>query len=534
LKTLKYAEWGTATILTIVVLALLFARAKHAGALWRDECAVIQLATMPTVSDLLRNFQRESFPALFPLTVRVYATLFGTSDTALRAFGLTIGVMFMIVVWLNARILSNGPPLIALALIGLNISFLTWGTSLRAYGIGSVLILLAFGLITKMQLDPDKSWVLPALFASIASVQFLLYNSVLLFAIGLAAITVSLARRNHQSALAIVGIGAACVLAVLPYVGPFRFERKSTIVLTGPVTLAWFWDQLLSTFGDPVPLMAGIWIGIFVVVTIGALIRLYLIRSTKPEPEWDLLLFGLVSLTLSVVFYFAFLSVLSYSTREWYYLALLSIIAGAIDLLAAQLARIQWVRVARVVFAITALVAMPFAIWPKLIARQTNADLVARDLQRTAQLHDLIVLNPWYLGISFSWYYRGTTPWVSLPLMNDHNLHRFDLLKAKMMSPDPIDDLLDLIGTTLRSGNRVWFVGGVKMLPPDRAAIKLQPAPDPEFEWSCDAYAETWSQQVGIFIRSHALEAGYLPVQSIGPVCELENVAVFVAQGWLE
>src|SRR5439155_14994527 len=91
IRMFTVAEWIAAILLTVAVLILLFARAQHAGGLWRDECASVQLAEMPTVGDLFKNFQRESFPAFFPLIVRAYSATFGTS-----AFGdpsrLIIGV----------------------------------------------------------------------------------------------------------------------------------------------------------------------------------------------------------------------------------------------------------------------------------------------------------------------------------------------------------------------------------------------------------------------------------------------------------
>lgn len=36
----------------------------------------------------------------------------------------------------------------------------------------------------------------------------------------------------------------------------------------------------------------------------------------------------------------------------------------------------------------------------------------------------------------------------------------------------------DLISATLKSGNRVWFVGNVDLLPPGEAAPSLPPAPN--------------------------------------------------------
>ena len=86
--TLKRTEWATAVVLTLFIVGLLLIRAQHAGALWRDECASVQLAEMPALADIFHNFQRESFPPVFPLTLRAYAAVFGTSDSAFRAFGL--------------------------------------------------------------------------------------------------------------------------------------------------------------------------------------------------------------------------------------------------------------------------------------------------------------------------------------------------------------------------------------------------------------------------------------------------------------
>ena len=532
--TIKHVEWIVAFLLTVAVLFLLLARARHAGALWRDECAVVQLATMPTVADLFKNFQRESFPAFFPLMVRAHTAVFGTSDNAFRYFGVAVGLLFLAVAWFNSRLLFGGPPLLVTALFGLNVSFLTFGTSIRAYGIGSVLILLAFGLVAKMLLEPTRSRITAALLVSVASVQFLLYNSVLLLAVGIAVMTVCLIRGQRRPALAIAGIGTACALSVLLYVGPFWTESKSTVVLQGPVDLAWFWSQLEAAFGTPLHFMTAAWLALFLAAIAGAVTRLSLSWSNKPYPEWDLLLFGLVASFLSVVFNFSFLKILSYSTREWYYLALLAFLAGAIDLLVGSLSSIKWVRTARLAFVIVALIGFSWAAWPKVIERQSNIDVVAQRLKQVAQPRDLIVVNPWFLGISFNWYYGGTTPWVTCPMLEDHRLHRFDLLKARMTSSTPIDDLLEVIAATLRSNNYVWLVGALEVQPSDKEAVSLPPAPTTDFGWSIDAYAESWSQQLGAFLQRHAAGARFVRVPVEGLVSPLENVSVLVAHGWRE
>lgn len=531
---LKRAEWITAILLSAVVVTLLLVRAKHGGALWRDECASVQLAEMPTISDIFHNFQRESFPVVFPLTLRAYTAVFGTSDSAFRALGAAVGVGMLMVIWLNARLLTDGPPLLSLALLGLNSTFLTWGTTVRGYGIGSAAILLAFAVIGKMLLRPNNVQIAAALLTSLASVQFLLYNSVLLGAIAIGGLTVCLTRGRRSSLIAIAGIGCICAISVLPYIAPFAHESESTIIFGGAITFGWLWEQLRQAFGMPVNVMTAVWVGALSGLVAGAALRLYRTSAAKASAEWDLLLFGLTVPLAAVVLYFAFLKTISYRTRDWYYLALLAILAGSIEVLSAPLIRKTFLRIARLALVIAAFIAMPFFLWPKLIERQTNADAVARKLKEIAQSRDLIVVNPWFYGISFNWYYDGATKWVTVPIISDHRVHRFDLLKTKMMSSGAIDDLQDLIGNALRSGNRVWFAGGVTLPPPGQRPAPLPPAPASEFGWSSDAYAESWSEQVGFFLRQHALTGQFIRIPIDGPVNELENLPLLLMEGWRE
>ena len=94
---IKRAEWITAVLLSGVVLFLLIVRATHAGALWRDECETLQLARMRGLADIIENIQYTSFPIPFVAIVRVYTTLFGTSDVSIRCFGLAVGFAFLCV-----------------------------------------------------------------------------------------------------------------------------------------------------------------------------------------------------------------------------------------------------------------------------------------------------------------------------------------------------------------------------------------------------------------------------------------------------
>ena len=58
-RLIKAAEWTVAILVSATVLFVFFTRATHAGGLWRDECDSVELARLPTFSDMIHNlFQR--------------------------------------------------------------------------------------------------------------------------------------------------------------------------------------------------------------------------------------------------------------------------------------------------------------------------------------------------------------------------------------------------------------------------------------------------------------------------------------------
>ena len=74
-KLIKSAERVFAIVISALALSLLFFRATHAGAIWRDEANSLQLAVMPTLHDVRHNLAFDSFPLLFNLILRAYVDL---------------------------------------------------------------------------------------------------------------------------------------------------------------------------------------------------------------------------------------------------------------------------------------------------------------------------------------------------------------------------------------------------------------------------------------------------------------------------
>src|SRR5205823_14033236 len=121
-----------------------------------------------------------------------------------------------------------------------------------------------------------------------------------------------------------------------------------------------------------------------------------------------------------------------------------------------------------------------------------------------AKTTDLIVIAPWQYAISFGRYYRGATPSITLPAIGDLRVHRYDLLREKMLAEHPIDDVLEKIQQTLAGGNRVWIVGAIRLPAEGRPPRFLRPAPDPNAGWNNLAYSDAWLEQLGAFVRAHS------------------------------
>ena len=529
---LTKAERLLGFFLTATIVSLLLVRAFHAGGLWRDECAVVQLAGMPSISDIFRNFQHEAFPPLFPLIVRAHTILFGSSDLALRLFGLCVGSFLIVAFWINTRSLGDDVPLMALALTSLNTTFFVWGTTIRGYGLGSAMIVLIFGRICALLLAVDRQRIITTTLVCLFGVQVLLYNSVLLLAIGGAAVVLLLLQRRFKPALAIVGICAVAIFFLLLWVPAYLRARDWNILVRGWPTSYSLWKHFEVALGNPGYSIPALWYAIAVGLMGVFIFRLW--RKQGSEQETLLVWFAILAAGTSLIGCYAFLRVLSYTTSDWYYLAFTCVVAAALDLTASILCRSKWLRFCRLAVAAAVLIIAPVADWSAITERQTNVDLAARAVNERAAPNDLVVVVPWQFGIPFNRYYQGSARWTTIPNIEDHRVHRYDLFKAKMISDHPIDDLTESIRATLSSGNKVWLVGGLLLPPPEKAPLLLPPAPASRFKWDNRAYTTAWFQQLSVFAAIHAnkIDSIALPQSQSMDINELEQTSLVVAEGW--
>lgn len=526
---LKRAEWTLAILLTTTALFLLAVRATRAGALWRDECAVVNLAQMPTISDIAQNFQHEAFPVPFPLLVRTYTGLFGQSDFALRSFGILSAVALLCAIWWAANLIGRGPPLLALALVGLNATVLFWGTTVRGYGLGAALIVTAFGSFAALLLKLTPQRIAVAGAVSLAAVQCLVHNLALVATFVAAAVAVALLRHDFKRLVTFLGILALCSISFVPYLNAYSSSWSEVVEFR--VTPLLLWNQFTFALGNPNAAVAWFWRIAFVLLIIAAFWRLCGSFRDK-SAAWNVLLFAALTAIVAPIAYYKFLQALSYLTRSWYFIALIAALGIALDCLAAILATGTWLRIGRLLLAAAALAVLPINAWPVITQRQTNIDIVAKKISDEAKPADLVVTAPWQYAISFNRYYHGAAPLSTLPVIADLRVHRYDLFREKMVAEHPIDDVLEKIRLTLASGNRVWLVGGIKLPPEGRAPRSLPPASSATGVWDNVAYSDAWMEQLGVFVREHSRRGQNVPLpiqQSVNP---FEDVPLLVVEGW--
>lgn len=526
-KLIKYAEWIVAILLSATVLFVFFVRATHAGALWRDECDSVALARLPTFADVLHNLKFTSFPILFPTAVRLFTNLFGTSDASLRCFGFLVGFALLAVAWFNARKTNGDVPLILPALLGLNITFLTVGTGIRGYGLGGVLVVLAFGLTAVFVARPT-ALRLSAMFVSyLASMQCLYFDAALIPALLLAAFAICVFRRQFKWALALCFVAAICALSYIPKFLTYFEIRDWAIALQRPTALTELWQAFKLACGDPASVAPFIWLAILLFSIVAAWV---LKGRSHSVAESNLLFFGALTILIASPLYFIFLWRLHNLPETRYYVALLCLLAAAAELVIGMLSRFVWVRAGRLLVVIGLAASLPIFAWPEILKRDTTMDFLARGLERYAQPEDLIVVNPWFLAPSFSWYYHGQAHWMTVPELSEKRIHRYDLMKARMEMVDGLTDLYSAISQTLHAGNRVWLVGGAQ--PSEgKGPLSLSPAPDPQFGWSGQAYTYAWSNQLGVFLRQHVVD-GEIVVGPMNGVNSHENIPLLIARGW--
>jgi hypothetical protein len=518
---------------TMLIIFLHVCLTPNVGGLWRDEVNTVNLATVPTWHDVWRFHNQDSFPLLFASAVRIWSYFFGAGDDSIRLLGLVIGLSLVGAFWINARLLGLACPFWSLVLVGANPMVIRYGDSARAYGLGLVLLLFMFGFVWRITQKLDwRTWV-TAMAVAVAGVHTTYYNPVLLFAICMAGCVVALAERQWRSAGAIVGVGAVAALSLLPYVGTFLHADDWNFLVRYPFSFATMWNRLSEVTGSPSSIGILIWSLLSIAAIV--IVALELVRGAKNPASWErrkVVLFCGVALLLGILSYVGFLKLLSYGTNPWYYLSLIAFVAICIDpILSPKTGRLHSSLRAGAALILLAAMAIPTS--RVIAARHTNLDLVAHELERVAAPEDLIVVSRWQYGVTMQRYYRGLTPWTTIPPLPDFRFQSHQPVIAQMQAEAPLQPIFEGAERALRSGHRVWVLGPLAFAGTGKAPPILPRASSRPGGWrGSEAFYYVWEMQLSYFLSEHGLRVQNVSMAEIGPVNEIEDLPVRVVRGW--
>jgi hypothetical protein len=532
-NTIKRVENVVVIALMVFLVILHFIFFLHSGVLWRDEISTVNLINLPLWSALWGNLHFDSFPVLWILLLKAWSAAgLASTDATLRLLGLIIGFGVLSALWYAARSLEMRLPIISLVLFAMS-PVVFFGDTLRAYGLGVLLILLSLGAMWRFLRHPTVMRMILCAAIIILSVHSLYHNSFLVFAICVSAAVVGVYRRQRKVILFSLGTGMIAAISLLPYIGIISKVGDYNVIMKFPITLSWICDKLKQTIDPSGILLTWIWITLALFTII--ILIWFLVKSmpTRFGEQKDLAVFLLSTMVISVIAYIFFIKILSYPTQSWYYLPLLAIliviIDKAIDIVCKNnLSR----RVIRIVCVLGVAAATFTNSWDAAHIRRTNMDVLATKLETLVGKNDLIVVTRHYYGISFARYYKGSVSWVTLPEIADHSGHRYDLVKNKMMESEPIKHLLQKTISTMQGGNNVWLVGGLDFLRPGEIPRELPPAPNSSYGWSEGAYLSAWSDMVAYTLQTYGQTLTFISIPVDDPVSELENLPLMVVGGW--
>jgi hypothetical protein len=521
---LAILEWVVAGVITVMAALIHLHRLLWAGPLWRDEVAALTLARMPW-AELLQYFPHEAFPLLFPITVRSYTNVAGTSDFALRLFGFAVGITCIAMLWVSARLLGQRAPLLSLILVGFNPVFFVWGDSIRGYGIAAAMIMLTFGLAGRTILKPGWIIWVCMIIAALLSAHFLVANTTLLFAILVAAAVALFRNKRPRDSIAVLAIGFFVLLSMLPYAPAYLHARNWDSVIRLNLGLRWFVIRLLSALANPNWAMLYLWAGTAITLCAGLLVT-----RRRHEKSGGIATYAALAVILAAVVYGSLLHILGYATQAWYYFPLFALLAVALETgIQSLTAHARWLHYVRLGLAIISIFAIGIPAFAFSRVRVTNLDLVAQELSKRAGPNDLILLIPWQIGISFAPKYHGSTPWQTVPPIDDLRIHRYDLLQRQMSDP-PIQALLDRVEQTLKSGYHVWLIGDPIV---QVQGANSNPAPVFRLPNSAEAeYSQLWTSRLTPFLFRHIADVHEIHLTTPLKISSLENADVLEVYGW--
>lgn len=523
----RWTERGAWLVALALALAAHVTFLRHAGGLWRDEANAAAFAAMPSLARIAEALRHDSVPLASTLLVRAWSAIGLGSDAGLRALGFAIGLGVLGALAWSARVAGARVPAASLVLVALDAWTVRGGDAIRPTGLGVLAIVLAFATLVRALERPDRVRTGVAIAAAVLAVQSLYANVPLVGALALAAIVAgALARSRARVALG-AGVGAVAALSLLPYLPAVRAASAWSELVRSRADFAQARLALGATRGWDVALWA--------LLALAALAFAWRRRGAAADAgadgAWPRAAFAATALVAGTLGFAGFVAWSRLPSQPWYYLPAMALAAVAIDALLAPTLRSPRARLGAALAVIALAAAHAPAILPAVAVRQTNLDRVAARVAAEATPNDLVVVTPWFCGVTFQRYYHGRAPWITIPPLADHAIHRYDLVAQRMREPGCADSTWAIVSAALDRGGRLWLVGRLPALDPDERPEPPGVAPDAGLGWSADLYGEAWEKRIVAQLLPRLVGADPVEVPVDGAVSEYEDVPLFVLTG---
>jgi hypothetical protein len=515
---------------SLVLVALHLRYIAHAGPLWRDEVNSVNVASLPTLRDVYAHVHLESFPVAWCIVEHLWIRAgLGATDEGLRRLGLVIGLGTLALLWWAARRLGVRVPLVTLLVLGASPSLIIYGDQARGYGLGALAIAWTMGAMWAFVERPGVLRYLNAQAAALLAAQTYFGNSFLLVAICAAATACAVRRRAWRLVLAVGAIGAIAAISMLVNLPSVRYAMNLSPIEQYAYPLGWYAAMLNAALAPDVPVLGMAWKAALGLAAAGCALAWW--RADADEDR-ERALFVVVAATGAVVVYGAYLSFIKVRTDYWYYLPLMTLGALACEVgVALLLERVRLgLAACAVVVALTAAAALP-QVYSTVALRMTDVDVAAAEIERSARPDDLVVVMPWYCGITFARYYRGPAPWITLPDFAEHRFHLHGEVAEKMKrGSDGVAPELERVAQTLARGGRIWVVGAPRAPKPGETVPMLPAAPNGPQGWRAAPYLDAWELAFGALLRDRGRTISGIALPDVGKVNVNESLPLVLVE----
>jgi hypothetical protein len=540
-RRLRVVDWVLFTVICVTAVLLQIILYCHAGAFWRDEASTLLIANAPDLSTLWAWLGKDSAPAPIYLLVRLWTWAgIGTTDDGMRLFGTVMFLGLIASVFFSCRAVTGSVPLVAIALVPLNVTIFYYGSSIRAYGLAMVLIVACFGAFWRLARSPTWCNATASLLLAILSCQATYLNCCLLLGIGVGAATVSALCRRWRRVFGILAICIVAAISVLPYLPAIRAHEQA--MLDGGQSMSFsvtrfdeIFQDLAKTLSDGSSVLLVLWIVLLACAMVLAIARVIGRRGSLCAAP-SLPLYVLIAAVVGGSGELLLLAVQSNWTNVWHLAPLTALAGVVIDVGIGRRDNRKWKWLASTgATCVVIAVSLPM-LWTSAHLRRTNLDRVSAEVAKRAVPGDLILVNTFWLAPGFKYHYRGDARWNTLPLTSsdmEASIYPLPGISRLTAVPNAIEPTLREVRRTLKSGNRLWIVGSITLLPRNAVPPSIGPTPDPEYGSDFRVYIQIWALQVAHLIQTHALRLEVVPVSvDRAPVNECEDVMLLRVEGW--